>query len=160
MRINASTYDMIKWEASNQVASDALHVVDTVETLVLVLEMRSFKVFLKVKSNVCLIWVCACHFKLETWFQIKRKFSLALDCDSTAWSRLSHDKSNVFIHLAASTHVSALYLEFGFFFIAEGVSRSTLESLAHRDSKWNHKSIVGSHHRKRLNWNHKLLKLG
>jgi len=122
--------------------------------------MRTFKVFLKVEPNMCLIRVWACHFKLETWFQIQGKFRLALDGNSTAWSRLGHDKSNIFIHLAASTHVGALYLEFGFFFIAEGVSRSALESLAHRDSKWNHKSIVGSHHRKRLNWDHKLLKLG
>lgn len=122
--------------------------------------MRTIKVFLKIEPNVCLIWVWACHFQLETWFQIQGKFCLALDGKSTTWSRLGHNKADVFVHLAASAKVSALKFEFGFFFIAKVKSCSALESLAHGYSKWNHKSIVWPDHRKWFDRYHKLLKLG
>ena len=65
VRNEVSTYDVVKREAGDNIASDALHVVESVVTLVLVLQVASIKVLLEIEANVRLRRVWARHFKLE-----------------------------------------------------------------------------------------------
>lgn len=63
--IRSATYDVVEREASDDITSNSLHIVESVIALVLVLQMESIKVFLKIEANVSLAWVWVCHLKLE-----------------------------------------------------------------------------------------------
>ena len=148
---NGRAYYIGSRESSAEFFGDRLHKIEHVNSLVRVLQMALFEIFLERERSHTHVGVKGAHFDFSWEFNTMSKWFLALDWEaSTAWRAYVKETHLILVHHAASSSQHAHHLKVGGFLVTETPSERSLESLTEGDAACQDQAIVRPEHRYHL----------
>jgi hypothetical protein len=141
------TYNVCSSEASNKLGGNRLHVVEQVDALVLVLDVRVLEIFFEGQRGHAHVGVEASHLDLSRHLCVVTEGHLALHGDAASGRAGGINEGHaVLVHHGAGTGKHAHNLKLGCFLVTEVPGKRSLETLAEGDAGGENKAIVGAAH--------------